>query len=199
MKILIVSAHPDDIELCMGATLSRLKREGHEIQTHIFSDSKSIEGNENIDEELHESLKIYGLDEIVYAFETMHFQESYQLIRQHIYEAKLEFNPDVVYCMSPHSLHPDHRVIGEACESIFLETTVYGMSWIRDWHNVDPDKFTKVTLDDMLVKRCAIECYKSQKDKTYTDPEILESIARVFGAQIGERYAEAFEVIREVS
>ena len=42
----------------------------------------------------------------------------------------------------------------------------------------------------------ALGCYKSQASKSYASAEFIISLARTRGAQIGEKYAETFEVIR---
>lgn len=200
MRILIITSHLDDFEFGCGATVSRLKREGHDIRVCVFSASLTIEGNEGIKEEGVASVRgVYGLDFTVHDFLTMHFTEHYQDIRDIIFKLKQSFNPDVVYCKSPNSLHPDHRVIGEAVESIFLENTIYGMEGIRDGHNQRINKWVEVSSADLAVKQKALACYQSQKNKGYSDMQVIEGWARFRGAQVGKRYAEGFEVLKEVS
>lgn len=177
-----------------------MKKNNHDIRIHVFSNSVAIEGNEGIREELAASIRgVYDLDFTLHEYPTMHFTEHYQAIRDDIFRVKQKFNPHVVYTTSPNALHPDHRVVGEAVESIFLETTVYAMEGIRDGHNQHINKWVEVSLDDMLVKRVALEKYQSQKVRGYHDPELMESWARFRGGQIGKKYAEGFQVLREVS
>ena len=200
MKILIVTAHPDDCEFSIGATLAKLSRLDNEIKIHVFSTSDTIEGNEGIVKESERSIHgIYNLDLNLHKYPTMHFIEHYQEIRDDIFRIKQEFHPDVVYCKSPKSIHPDHRVIGEACESIFLESTIYGMESIRDGHNQHINKWVEVSEEDLDVKISAIMCYKSQSRRGYRNSELIKSIARMRGNQVGRKFAEGFEVIRDVS
>lgn len=212
MKILIVSAHPDDIEMSMGATLARLANaetemeppgglwtKDNEIIVHVFSDSADVKGNDGIQQEVFDSMKLYGLDCTVHKYPTMHFREHYQKIRDTIYKLKQEIDPDVVYCKSPNSLHPDHQVIGEACESIFLECTVYGMFGIRDGHNIRANKWVMVDQAELDLKLQSVMAYKSQQRRSYANSEFIIGQAKMRGMQVGVEYAEAFEVIREVS
>lgn len=216
MKILIITSHPDDLEMSMGGTLAKLREKMRldqdmldvgepwdspdKIEVHVFSDSTTVKGNDGISEELSKSIHgVYGLDCNVYGYTTMYFRERYQAIRDDIFRIKQEFHPDVVYCKSPRSLHPDHQVIGEACESIFLESTIYAMEGIRDGHNLKINKWVDINENHLDTKIAAILCYKSQSKRAYFDIDIIESWARFRGAQVGLQLAEGFEVIREVS
>ena len=200
MSILIITSHPDDIEFSMGGTLSRLKREGHDIRAHIFSLSVTIDGNEEIKNELAASLQgVYDVDFTVHDYPTMHFKEHYQDIRDTIFEVKRKFNPDVVYCKSSRSLHPDHVVVGEAVESIFIESTIYAMEGIRDGRRLHINKWVVINEPDLKKKLESIKKYKSQADKHYSDPSLIVAWARVRGNQINRNLAEGFEVIQEVS
>ena len=110
MKILIVTAHPDDLEFSMGGTLARLIKEKHEFKIHVFSDSADVKGNDGIAGEVFDSIKgVYGLGCNIHKYPTMHFREHYQDIRDAIFKIKQDFQPDIVYCKSPNALHPDHQ------------------------------------------------------------------------------------------
>lgn len=199
MRILILGAHPDDVELSIGGTLSRLKREDNDIRVHVFSSSVTIEGNEGIKDEVVASIRgVYGLDLSVYDFPTMYFEDHYQEIRNRVYDLKQKFNPHMVLTKSPNALHPDHRIIGEAAESIFLDTTVYAMEGIRDFHNQRINKWWAFSEDDLDTKLKALACYKTQSDKLYFDREMIKAMAIFRGRQVGRNYAEGLEVIREI-
>ena len=199
MRILIISAHPDDIELAMGGVLSRLKREDNDIRVHVFSSSITIQGNERIKDEVTASIRgIYGLDLSLHDFPTMHFHEHYQAIRDRIYDLKRKFSPNMVLTKSPNALHPDHRIIGEAVESIFLDTTIYAMEGVRDFHNQHINKWWAFGEEDLNTKLRALECYKSQASRHYFDREMIKAMAVFRGGQVGIPFAEGFEVIREV-
>jgi len=41
-----------------------------------------------------------------------------------------------------------------------------------------------------------LKCYKSQGFRQYSDEEYLESLLRIKGLQINEKYAETFQILR---
>ena len=57
-RILIVGAHPDDIEFGLGATLNQIKDE--EIKIVVFSTTTNLNG-EKIIKELNNSMRIHDL------------------------------------------------------------------------------------------------------------------------------------------
>lgn len=203
MKILIVTAHPDDIEFGFGATLWQLcQQKENQIVALIMSDSMTIEENIGYDlrKEAQDSLvNIYNISIILKTFPTMYFREHFQEIRNVIWEKKKQFRPDIIYCTSPMSSHPDHQVIGEACDSIFLESTIYCFEDLRGNQKQLVNKWNVVSEEDLSVKLNSVGCYKSQKAKAYTSLEGITSLARSRGLQVGQKYAEAFEVMREVA
>ena len=199
-KILIVTAHPDDAEFGMGATLHQLMNGKDYVELHIFSQSDTIHGNEGIQDECKRSISdIYKLDLHLHKYPTMHFHEHQQAIRNDIFKLKQDLNPDIIYCKSPTAIHPDHIVIGDACESIFLEKTVYGLEGVRDGQNQVINKWNKISEEDLNVKMQALMCYKTQNIRAYSDAKVIEAWARWRGSQVGVEYAEGFEVIREVT
>lgn len=198
MRILIVSAHPDDIEFNMGATLCQLRNPDNKIMIDIMSSSETIDGNSEIRKETELVAKLYNLSYNIHDFETMELTRDFQKIRNLIYKIKLKFKPDVIFCTSPVSIHPDHKIVGEACESIFLEQTVYAMEDIRGNQKQLINKWNPITEFDLVIKRKALDLYKSQHKRAYHDFVQIEGLARARGMQVGVEYAEGFEVMREV-
>jgi len=41
-----------------------------------------------------------------------------------------------------------------------------------------------------------LSCYVSQRSKSYCSEEFIRSLAMIRGTQIGQKYAEVFEVVR---
>lgn len=195
MKTLIVTAHPDDCEIAIGASMTRFEN----LSVYISSDSTTIGGNSKIIDETKSSIcGIYNAHLTLGKFETMRIWTKFQELRDILFEIKKTMKPDIIYCTSPKSLHPDHKAVGEACKSIFLEQTVYSFEPIRSNQDFHPDKFMPITKDELQVKLKACSCYSSQSEKHYFDAESIIATARFYGTQIGVEYAEAFEVIREI-
>ena len=56
--------------------------------------------------------------------------------------------------------------------------------------------FIKLSERHLRKKIEIFKCYKSQLHKPYTNREFIRGLAHVRGVQIGEKLAEAFEVLR---
>src|SRR5207245_2554442 len=112
-KICIIGAHPDDIELGLGATLNQIKYK--DIRASIFSGAMEIEGNEEISNELRASMYSYGIwNWVVHMFDVRKFYQKTDLIRNDIFALYREY--DVFFTHSKYSQHSDHRIIGESVE-----------------------------------------------------------------------------------
>lgn len=193
----------------MGGTLNRLVNKPdveladnvrkHKIRVEVMSDATTIPGNENIIKECQESLgKVYNVTHQIRKYPTMYFRENYQKIRNDIFSFKEDFKPDLVYCTSPCALHPDHQVVGEACESIFQQCSVYGFEDVRGNQKQLVNRWAKLELDDVDQKIRAVGCYQSQMRRAYFNFDKIISMTKYRGLQIGADYAEGFEILREI-
>lgn len=184
----------------MGATLSKLIRQGYEISIHIMSMSESIPGNAGIKAELKAALGDgFHVGYSTHGMETMYFHRDFQTIRDIIYRIKNEFKPDVVFCCSPMAIHPDHQIVGRSCDSIFMEQSIYCFEDVRGNQRQLINKWQRLSQDDVDKKLSALKEYKSQQHRHYLDDEGLIAMMRSRGLQVGTKYAEGFEVLREVS
>jgi len=194
--ILICSAHCDDLEFAAGATVKKYLDNGLEIQAAIMSDASTIPGNENIQNELNASMKAFDIPYNTYRFETMWFHKYYQEIRDQIFKLKQEFKPDTVICPSINATHPDHKIVGEACRSIFLEQSVLHFEDVRGNHNQLINYWESITEDQLSFKLQVLGNYTSQFKRKYFDFKGIEALALSRGLQIGVKLAEGFEVGR---
>lgn len=193
-RILIIGAHPDDIELGMGATLNQIK--GEDVKIIVFSDTVERNGTDIIFE-LSKSMAIYGLSyTLIKDVDNMKFTDKSIQIRQKLYNTKKEFKPDIIFSPNRTSYNPDHRVLGESCLAVFQEQTILFYEVIRGDYEHIPNMYNTVSIDDMLVKQQALMQYKTQQKATYTSSNITQSKAIFRGAQCGAEFAETFEVGR---
>ena len=193
-KILIIGAHPDDIELGMGATLNQIKKE--DVKIIVFSDTVHRNGKAILDE-LNESMRIYGLSfTLIKDVYNMHFQDNRGRINQILFDTKKEFKPDIIFSPNRTSYNPDHKVLGESCLAVFQEQTILFYEVIRGDYEHKSNMYNTVSMDDMLVKQQALMQYKTQQKEAYISSNIIQSKAIFRGNQCGTDYAESFEVVR---
>ena len=193
-KILIVGAHPDDIEFGMGATLNQIKDE--ELKIVVFSSTTNLNGNTILDE-LKNSMRIYNLQfTLINSIENMNFTSQEREVKQKLYDIKLQFKPDIIFTTSRKSYNPDHQILGISCLNVFQEQTVLFYEVIRGDYEHMPNMYNKVTEDDCTVKVQALMQYVSQTKREYMRPEIIQSQMIFRGSQCSAHLAESFEVGR---
>lgn len=191
MKILLLAAHPDDLEFGMGATISKLKRQQHNIKAMIFSDC-------SIFEECSLSMDYLKIHYEIFDYKVRRLDQKRQQILEMLVLAKKEFNPDVVYIPSSFDMHQDHQVIQKEGLRAFKHCTLYGYSF--SWNNIAEDlrHFEVVEKKDVLRKLTAINFYKSQKGRYYSKPDYVMSEIKHSGTIINRNFAEQFELIRNI-
>jgi len=194
-KILIIGAHPDDLEFGCGAILNQLKKNTNVIM--IFSDTVETNGY-GIIKELKESMKVYGLHGNLRNFNNMNFIAEQKKIKQELWDLKKDFKFDIIFSPSPRSFNPDHRVLGESCLSVFQEQTILFYEILRGDYDFRPKLYIKVSRDDMDRKQQALLCYKTITNKHYSNPESIVGLAIFRGCQVNSDYAEAFEIGRMI-
>ncbi len=69
------------------------------------------------------------------------------------------------------------------------------------WNNFNfsTTNFFVLSESHIQTKIDALKKYKSQNHRPYANEEFIRSLARTRGVQIGEKYAEVFEVIRLIN
>jgi len=195
-RILIVGAHPDDIEFGMGATLNQIKKE--EIKIVVFCDT--VERNDKVIlNELDNSMNIYNLPYVLLRdIENMNFINRGREIKQKLFDIKIDFKPDIIFSTSPKSYNPDHRILGESCLSVFLEQTILFYEVGRGDFKHEADMYNKITEEDANIKQYAIKQYVSQMGKTYSNSNTIQARLIITGSQCSANLAESFEVGRIV-
>ena len=198
-RILILGAHPDDIEFAMGATLSKLTKDAHnEIFVAVFSPAMQISQNKNILNELRDSMQIFRTKYDVYDFRTRMFVSDSPDIQDKVFKLKSTFRPHIVFSPSPNALHPDHATLGRCVNSVFQETSILVYEDVRGNHNQLINFWFKVSPGDAERKIKALKCYKSQFSRKYFNFDQIFSMMKGRGLQIGSEFAEGFEVLRFV-
>ena len=195
-KILLVGAHPDDIEFGMGATLNQIKNEN--VKCVIFSDTTNLNGDDIINELNNSLKKIYNVSytlkrEII----NMNFVNQEREIKQALYDVKQDFKPDIIFSTNRTSFNPDHQVLGTSVLNVFQEQTVLFYEVIRGDYEFKPNLYNEVSEEDAEVKQDAIRQYITQTNKRdYAKSSIILSQLIFRGSQVLKKYAEAFEVGR---
>ncbi|UCH31490.1 MAG: PIG-L family deacetylase [Candidatus Bathyarchaeota archaeon] len=198
-KILIVGAHPDDLEYGCGGTVAKYGQ-NNDIRSLIFAPCLEDPQNAGILQEYLNAMQILGVRKIMKRNLPRDTLEDHsQEIRNALHDLKVKFNPRVVFCHSLSDIHQDHRAIADCCLTLFRDTaTLLAYEITRSTRNFAPTLYVALSKEDMEKKLKALHCYKTQYRRTYFKSTIFKALARVRGTPINTTYAEAFEIMRMI-
>jgi N-acetylglucosamine malate deacetylase 1 len=228
LDILAFGAHPDDVELSCGATLSKEISLGKKAGiVDLTRGELGTRGSAGLrDKESADAAKILG----VAVRENLRFRDGFfvndEAHQMEVIKMIRKYRPDVVLCNAIDDRHIDHgkgsKLVSDACflsGLIKIETRLDGEAqeaWrpkqvyhYIQWKNIVPDFVVDVT-GFMDVKVASLMAYKSQ----FYDPESTEPVTPIatknfkdsilyraadLGRLIGTEYAEGFTAERYVA
>ena len=199
-RVLVVGAHPDDIEIACGGTVAKLRDAGYEIRGLVMTQGERG-GNASVRPgEARRGGKFLGLDEIcVLDLPDTRLHEHELDVLAAIEETIQSYKPSMVLTHSAHDLHQDHRTVHEATLRAARQ-----LNMILCYESPSATQDFKPTLfvdigDYVDVKVASIKDHADQRLKPYVHEERVRGVAVFRGGQAKLRYAEGFEVIRAVS
>ena len=201
--VLILSPHTDDGELGCGGSTARFVEEGKKVYYVALSGcEKSVPAGCPVDilrHEVRRATKVLGIENLLlYDFEVREFPRSRQEILDTLIEIRKKINPDIVLAPSSYDTHQDHMIVREETLRAFKKCTILGYE--QPWNNITFNTMAFIPLkkSHILRKIEALNCYETQRGKSYFCEDFIKGLAQTRGTQIDETYAEAFEVIRWV-
>jgi LmbE family N-acetylglucosaminyl deacetylase len=218
MKVIVVSAHPDDEVIGAGGTLLKHKSNGDEIYwlivTNIFQENGfSLERVNSRQQEIENVSKEFGFTKTFkLEFPTMSLDPSMlpNLISK-ISNCFNSVNPEIVYVMNRSDAHSDHRVTFDAviaCTKTFRypfikKVLMYECISETEFAPALPEKVFQpnyfVDISNFLVKKLELMKIYDSELAEHPFPRSLrniEALATLRGATSGVEYAEAFQLIK---
>ena len=109
---------------------------------------------------------------------------------------KKKLQPDLVFIPCSSDLHQDHKTIHEEGIRAFKYNCLLGYE--MPWNNFGFTSFVYVSLNEKHVQKKigALELYKTQQHRSYSNNDFVVSLAKMRGGQIQKKFAESFELIR---
>ncbi len=201
MRVLVFGAHPDDMEIGMGGTIAKHVHLGDEVLMVVASLPSQRERRR---EEARRGAEILGAGLILLDIPPEELECSRRVIRE--FDRILEgFCPDLIYTHWDQDSHQDHNAVSRAVMAaarknrsslLMYEQTIPG--------GIVPGGFKAqsfVDISDFIeVKIASILAHASQHEINGGDLWLqgVKGRAMYRGYQINVRYAEAFEVIKEI-
>ncbi len=203
--VLVLAPHTDDGEFGCGGTIARFCRDGDEVHYAAFSAAEQSVlphlPSDILRTEVRAAVVELGipLEQLsIFDFEVRTFPRFRQEILERMVALNQEIKPDVVLLPSANDTHQDHATIAAEGFRAFKRQTMLGYE--IPWNNLDFRTSCFVAVDEECAERKirALACYESQQHRSYASEEFVRALLLTRGTQIGQRYAEAFEVIRWV-
>lgn len=200
---LFLGAHSDDIEIGCGGTIQKLVAARPDIRIHwvtLSSDKVRAEETRKAAAKLMRGAK--NTDVRTEGFANSLFPYRGAEIKAYFEKLKQEINPDVIFTHYRHDLHQDHRVVNELTWNTFRNHFVLEYEIPKFDGDIGiPNGFSTLTRAQLDFKiDVLLECFESQRTKTWFTRSTFEAIARLRGIECNapEGFAEAFH-LRKVS
>ena len=217
--VLVISAHPDDMEIACAGTLLKCKERGDKVVVCHLSDGDHghvIIPKEELSVmrrgEAQRSGKLAGFDEVIWGgFHDLQIFDNNKEARDKVVDVIKRVDPDFIITHNPDDYMPDHtatsRLVFDACFTATLPNYVSSVSghakMVPVYYmdslagvNFNPTEYVDVTpfIDKKLEM---LECHESQivwmRDHDGIDfPDMVKTCSRYRGYQCGADYAEGF-------
>lgn len=208
-RVIVFGAHPDDAEIGAGGTIAAYARRGHRVLMVNFrvpggADDRLHHERERRRAEADEAAQLLGAELVSFGMPRDALQPNAQLVGL-IDELLVKEQPTAVYTQWLGDSHPEHVALSRAvlaatrrnlCSVYMYEATIPGGI---SAHPFRAQKFIDIS-DTIDAKMASLEAYDTQLSRY--GREWLEAIrgrAAHRGFQMGRRYAEAFEVVKELT
>lgn len=205
LKVLLLSAHTDDVEFGMGATISRLVKSGADVHLLVFCNAwQSLPAGfprDTLITEQYNAAKVLGIPHQNIYFEDIpvrHFPQHRQMILERLISIKNELEPDIVFCPSLQDIHQDHATLATEAQRAFKHTTLLGFIFPWNIHTEVRHLFVEVEDYHLEMKHKAIKCFESQSSRSYGRDDNITLQPKLGGMIAGRNTAEMFEMIRGV-
>ena len=196
MKVLAVGAHPDDIELGAGGTISKHVISGDEVHFLVLTYGEKSGDKAERKREAEKSAKILKAKSLNFGeMEDTRISDGIETVMK-IEEFVNQIQPHRVYTQCVQDRHQDHRNTAYATFSAARKVAeVFSYESPDSYPNFVPQYYIQVS-DTIFTKIRALRQFSSQKTKRFFEAEAIKGLSRFRGYQVGIPYAEAFEVVR---
>lgn len=202
-RVLILAPHTDDGEFGCGGTICKLIEQGNDVFYAAFSAAKQSVLKEFPSDilitEVKKATQILGIPPqnlILFDYDVRTFNFRRQDILEDIIHLKNEIKPEIVFMPSVNDIHQDHFTISNEGTRAFKFSSIFCYELV--WNNFNFNTACFFTLNEFHLNKKleALDAYKSQAHRFYANQEFIRALAITRGIQIGQKYAEVFEIIR---
>lgn len=201
MKIVVFSPHPDDAEVLMGGTIAKYTQKGHEVLMVVVAIPNQADIRK---EESKEAATILGARLSILDIDPYELAFNRRLVQ--IFDRVIEdFPPDIIYTNWICDSHQDHVAVAQAtiasarknkCSLYMYEQALpSGLTphAFRAQAFVDISDTIKVKIESVLAHKSQVQDFGEQWIQS------IKARATYMGFRINAKYAEAFEIVKEIT
>jgi LmbE family N-acetylglucosaminyl deacetylase len=206
MKVLVVSAHPDDMEIACAGTLRRLQYQGAEIVS-VVTVHPSAEANPRrslaiVEQELADSYRASEF-ELRMLDTDLHPNGRPNLVANNITMTQLAdlIEPcDIAIIPNPQDSHQDHRATYDLAYPLVKNTAkeiwlMHSYPYMLTHPTNSANLFYNISGDPWYFKQHLMSCYSSYIDDDYI--ERVRLVNQYTGLRANCELAEAFTIIKK--
>lgn len=195
--VLVIAAHPDDLEIACAATIAKFVDTGHRVFGLIMTNGAQGGDAAVRPDEARKGGDFLGLTDLrLLNLADRRLEEDSTVMVDHIEQAITDTRADLILTHSHHDVHQDHTAVHRAV-----------LRAARNHHSIlcfespsvtsefSPSIYIDVS-DYNDVKMAAISAHSDQLDKPYMTEDVVSGITAFRGRQARVNRAEAFEVVR---
>ncbi len=198
LRVLVLGAHADDVELGCGATMLRLAAERADLEVRwAVASSDEIRAAEALASarDFTRALRTEA-DVVVGSFRDGYLPYEGAAVKDWVHALGRDFVADVVFTHARHDLHQDHRLLAELALNAFRDQPILEFEIPKyDGDLGAPNVFVPVSAEHARQK-CELAAlhYRSQAAKQWFDAETFLGLMRLRGVEsrAPSGYAEGF-------
>jgi LmbE family N-acetylglucosaminyl deacetylase len=194
--VLVVGAHPDDIEIGAGGLLRALADRRPKVRYVLLT------GTPERQREARNAATAFlpgaDLNLSLHDLPEGRLPALWGTVKELLEDLAQSCSPDLIIAPSPTDAHQDHRTIGELITTVFRDQLYLGYEipkWDGDLGR--PTMYFPMT-EDMVRKKVELlqNSYPSQRQRDWWDNQVFCGLARLRGMECRAPYAEAFYCLK---
>ena len=194
LSVLVIGAHPDDIEISAGGTLLSLAESGPGLQVHYVVMTGTADRQQEARGAASAFLSAADVTIELHDLPEGRLPAAWGQVKEIFEDIARSCSPDLIVAPSRDDAHQDHRTIGEIVPTVFRDQLCLAYE-IPKWDGDLTRPSVYVPLSASTLRRKVEylhKCFPSQGRRDWWDNEVFMGLARLRGMECRAPYAEAF-------
>jgi LmbE family N-acetylglucosaminyl deacetylase len=199
-SLVVLGAHPDDIEIAAGGLLLSLAAANPRLAVRYVV----VTGEPHRQAEARDAAAAFlpdaSVEMVLRDLPDGHLPAHWGEVKHLLHEVAARGTPDLVVAPWVGDAHQDHRLIGELVPTVF-RGVLHLQYEIPKWDGDLGQPNVYLPLSPELARRKATlldKHFPSQHARSWWGEELFLAVARLRGVECGSRYAEAFHCRKAV-